>query len=51
MLLQEGIESFSNISGIVYESFKGNDIQSTFIRIDEEIYDAIKEFEYEEKDD
>ena len=48
VLKQAGVEEFTNISGIVYEEFVGDNIASTFERIRDEIDDAIKRFEDEE---
>lgn len=44
-LMEEGVQGFSNIDGIVYESFKKNHIKSTFERIRQEIEHAIDELE------
>lgn len=51
VLRQESVEEFSNIAGIVYEPFIGNNIQSTFERIRSEIDDALERFLEEEDDD
>ncbi|MGJ4747303.1 TIR domain-containing protein [Leptospira sp. SA-E8] len=45
VLLQTGVEKFSNISGIVYEEFIGDNIKSTFLRIEKELEDAFEDLE------
>ena len=51
VLRQESVEEFSNIAGIVYEPFIGNNIQSTFERIRSEIDDALERFLEEDDED
>ncbi|AFM14235.1 TIR domain-containing protein [Turneriella parva] len=51
VLRQEPVEEFSNIAGIVYEPFVGNNIQSTFERIRSEIEDALERFLEEDDED
>ncbi|AFM14199.1 TIR domain-containing protein [Turneriella parva] len=51
VLRQDSVEEFSNIAGIVYEPFSGNNIQSTFERIRSEIDDALERFLEEDEDE
>jgi predicted nucleotide-binding protein len=53
VLSQDKIEEFSNIAGIVYESFIGDNIQSTFERIRNELEEAEEEYneQFQEDDD
>jgi hypothetical protein len=39
VLKQKGVEAFTNIAGIVYEEFEGDNIKSTFERIRQELED------------
>lgn len=48
VLKQKGLESFSNISGIVYEEFVADNIKSTFSKIQQEIEELEKELEEED---
>ena len=45
VLKQSGITPFSNMSGIVYESFTGENIDSTFERIRQELDDCLERLE------
>jgi len=51
ILRQNNAELFSNISGIVYEFFRENDIKSTFERIRKEVENAYEEVSDEEDED
>ena len=46
-----GVEGFSNIDGIVYESFESGSIQSAFSRIQQEIEHAEEEWEPEDDEE
>lgn len=48
VLKQNGVEEFSDLAGIVYIPFAGNDIKSTFSRLQTEIEAAIDRFEDDE---
>ncbi|TGL65949.1 nucleotide-binding protein [Leptospira sarikeiensis] len=48
VLKQNGVEEFTNISGIVYESFSEDNIAITFSRVAKELEDAFEEFNEEE---
>ena len=48
VLRQNGIEDFSNLSGIVYESFEGDNIKSTFEKIRQELEEFEADWEAEE---
>lgn len=50
ILKQKGVEGFSNISGIVYEEFAGDNIKSTFEKIRQEIEELEEEL-FEEDDE
>lgn len=50
-LKENGVEDFSNIDGIVYESFNKDSISSTFHRIRKEIESAIEEWHEDSDDD
>jgi hypothetical protein len=45
VLKQNGVEEFSNISGIVYEAFTGDNISATFERIRQELEDLEERLE------
>lgn len=51
VLKQDGVEEFSDLAGIVYVPFVGNDIKSAFSRIQTEIEAAIDRFEDDDDDD
>jgi predicted nucleotide-binding protein len=44
VLRQDSVSEFSNISGIVYEQFNGENIKTTFPRIAKEIESALEDF-------
>lgn len=48
LLCERGVETFSNISGIVREDFDGNNIKSTFSVIDEHLEEVIELWENDE---
>lgn len=50
VLKQDGVEEFSDLAGIVYVPFAGDDIKSAFSRIQTEIEAAIDRFEDEDDD-
>lgn len=50
VLKQDGVAEFSDLAGIVYVPFAGNDIKSTFSRLQTEIEAAIDRFEDDEED-
>lgn len=45
VLKQKGVEPFTNISGIVYEEFIGDNIKSTFTKIQQEIEELEEELD------
>jgi predicted nucleotide-binding protein len=51
VLRQEGVAEFAHISGIQYETFAGDDIASTFDRVEDEISAARDEYEHDCDDD
>ncbi|HWY11717.1 MAG TPA: nucleotide-binding protein [Bacteroidia bacterium] len=50
VLKQKGIAPFTNLSGIVYEEFEGENIKSTFPKIQQEIEELLEDLEEEEDD-
>lgn len=51
VLRQSNTEEFSNMFGIIHESFSGNAIQTTFKRIRKELKDAIDRFMVDDDED
>ena len=50
VLKQDIVEEFADLAGIVYVPFSGNDIKSTFSRLQTEIEAAIDRFEDEDEE-
>lgn len=51
VLRQDELEEFSNMFGIIYESFRGGEIKTTFRRIKKELHDGLERFLQPDDDD
>ncbi len=50
VLKQDGVEEFADLAGVIYVPFTGNEIKSTFSRLQTEIEAAIDRFEDEDEE-
>lgn len=51
VLKQDGVRELTSLAGVIYIPFKGDDIKSTFSRVQTEIETAIDRFEDDETDE